>query len=145
MVYHEWTFHNTYIFFRDSSLKVCCMSFWIFLLIAKDPVFLSIQHRHDHSEWTEEWKLHSAQKFSPESEVLSAGKWTKSYDWPASLKCKSRLAVAQPQQNTSFWQTLYLPPGQMHAYVWKWPFYIIYSLFFASWFHHGAVQSIWVW
>ena len=29
------------------------------------------------------------------SEVLSVGKLTKCYDWPASLKCKSQLGVAQ--------------------------------------------------
>ena len=34
---------------------------------------------------------------SPGSDILSRGKWTKHYDWLSSLKCKSQLAVAQPQ------------------------------------------------
>ena len=45
----------------------------------------------------------------PGSNVLYMGKWTKRYDWLASLKCTSLLAVAQPQEIVGFWQTLSLP------------------------------------
>ena len=43
------------------------------------------------------------------SEVLITGKWTIHYYWPASPKCKSQLAVAQPHENASCWWTLSLP------------------------------------
>ena len=54
MVYPKWRFYNTWIFVRDSPLKVCCMSFWIFLLVAKGPVFVSLLLQRDHSESAEE-------------------------------------------------------------------------------------------
>ena len=47
---------------------------------------------------------------SPGSNVLSTGKLTKRYDWPIALKCKSRLAVAQLQEDASCWWTLSLHP-----------------------------------
>ena len=51
------------------------------------------------------------------SDILSTGKWTKHYDWPTSFKCKSWLAVAQPQENASCWWTLSLPPDtRMHKH-----------------------------
>ena len=62
MVYLEWRYHNTWTFVWCSSLKVCCRSFWIFLLVAKGPVFVSLLLQHDCCEWPQEWKLHFARK-----------------------------------------------------------------------------------
>ena len=64
--------------------------------------------------------------------IISMGKWTKCYDWPAALKCKKRLALAQPPVNDSWWQTLnlFLPPDMYrHRHEMTIPlFYFIYLL-----------------
>ena len=44
------------------SLKVCCISFWIFLLVVKGPVSISLPLWYDRSQRTEEWRLHFARK-----------------------------------------------------------------------------------
>ena len=43
------------------------------------------------------WRMEAAiyLEASAGSEVLREEKWSNSYDWPASLKCKSQLGVAQ--------------------------------------------------
>ena len=66
---------------------------------------------------------------SPGSDILRAGKWTQRHDWPTSLKCKSWLAVAQPQENAACWQTLSLP-GHAHAQAWNDHIILFYLHFF---------------
>ena len=62
-------------------------------------------------------KLHFARKCLVRNVVLSMGKWTKHYNWPASWKCKSQPAVAQPEENASCWRTLSLPSDtHMHRH-----------------------------
>ena len=83
--------------------------FLIFLLVTEAPVFISLPLRLDRCKWTEvQWKLHFARKSLGRKSSTKCGKWTKPYDRHASLKCKSRLAVAQPQKIASCWQTLSL-------------------------------------
>ena len=93
-----------------SPLNICCVSFWIFLLVVKGPVFTDLLHRHDGSEQTEEWKPCFAKSVLPRCGILSAGKWSKHYKWPTSFKWKSWLVVVQPQENASCWCTPSLPP-----------------------------------
>ena len=94
-------------------MSVCCMTFWICLLVAGGLVLVSLPLWQDRSQWTDEWKVHFARKCLALKWCLlirlSAGRWTKCYNWPVSLNCKSWLAVAQPQANASCWQTLSLP------------------------------------
>ena len=93
-----WRFHNAWIVVRYSSLKDCCMTFWIVQLVAKGHVF-----RHPFaSAWPPQMKNGSCILLGdvlPRSDLLSAGKWTKRFDWPTFLKRKSWLAVAPPQKN----------------------------------------------
>ena len=63
MMYLGWRFQNRRIFVWYSSLKVCCMSFWIFLLVTNGPVFISLPFWHDCCERTQEWKLRFARKY----------------------------------------------------------------------------------
>ena len=62
------------IFVWYSSLKVCCMRFWIFLVVAEGSVFVSLPLWHDCCEQTEEWKLHSARKCLSRNWSIRCGK-----------------------------------------------------------------------
>ena len=109
MEYPAWRFHNTWIFVWYSSLKVCLWVFESFYWWPRAPFSTAF-----HFGMTAANELKNGSCILPgsvlaESEVLSMGKWTKHYDWPASLKCKSRLAVAQPQESVICWRTLSLP------------------------------------
>ena len=57
-----------------SPLRVCCMSFWTFLLVAKGPVSVSLPLRHDCRKWTSEWKLHFAIKWLARKWYIKRGK-----------------------------------------------------------------------
>ena len=80
------------------------------------------------------------------SEVLSAWKGTKRYTWPVFLKCTSRLAVAQTQENAGCWQTLSLPPDtRTHRHENNQFTYLFYLHFWRNNFIIGVIQSAWSW
>ena len=124
--------------YLSSSLlwkSVVSTSFWILLLGAEGPMFVSRLLWQDRCESTEEWKLHFAGKCLGRTRVLRVGKWTKRCDWCASLKCKSRLAVAQPQENASCYRTLSLP-SDTRIHMHENDHFIIYFFF-------GVMISSW--
>ena len=123
----EWGFHDTWTFIhtpyqRDdfmthgylcmhSSLSICCMSFWIFLLgaLGADRQCSSAFLFNTVSLTANELKKGNC--VPPGSDGLSIRKWTQHYDRLACSECKSWLAMAQPLGNASCWPTLSCAQG----------------------------------
>ena len=106
---HELRFHNTYIFVRYFSLEVCCMSFWIFLLVAKGPVFISFLLRHDRSKQTEEWKLQSARKCFTRKRHTKRRKMNQALQLAWFFKMQKLICCGTTQDTAGYWQALSLP------------------------------------
>ena len=118
-----------------ASLKVSCVSFPVFLLVAKCPVFISFPLQHNHCKQTEEWKLHFARKCLSRKWGIKHGKMCQALRWPTSLKCKSKLAVAKPQENAGHWRILSLP-SNTHTHMHKTNHFILFTFF-------GVMISSW--
>ena len=93
--------------FHSESL---CMNLWISLLVAEDPVFVSLPFGMTAANELRNGSCILPGNVSPGSDILSDGNWTKCFDWRAALKWKSWLAVAQPQENAGCLQTLSISP-----------------------------------
>ena len=125
MVCLKWRFHNTWTFVQNSCLKVCCTSFWIFLMVAKDLAFVSLLLQHDCSERTEEWKLNFVRKCLGRKWGIKSGKMNQALQLACFFKMQKMIGcgkTTKPVPPDS------LPPlGHRHMYTWKWPFhYFIY-------------------
>ena len=68
------------------------------------------------SQWMKNGSCILPGSVSQGRDILSKGKWAKHYDWPASLKCRSWLAAAQPQENVGCWQIPPPPDTHMHRH-----------------------------
>ena len=102
------------------SLKVCCMSFWIFLLVTKGPVFVRLLLRHDCGNLPG--------SVLPGSEVLSTGKW------PASLKYKKLIGCGTTTRKCQLLMDSLRPPK---THTCKLPFYCFNIVAFFFFFPHN--------
>ena len=79
---------------------ICCMQFWIFVIAAEGP-------------FSSDFSFSMVTTNEPDNGSCispgSAGKMSQAYNWPACSKCKSQLAVAQPQENDDCRHTLSIP------------------------------------
>ena len=151
MEYHEWKFHKRYgpTFVWHFSLRGESVE-WVFeaffLLGGRRPRFRQ-PSASARPRWTN-WRMEAGfcrGSVSPESDVLSTGKWTKCYDWSISLKCKNQIGCGTTARKCPLLTDSLAIPGHTYAYAWKWLFYLH---FFAWWFpfwHISIIQFTLVW
>ena len=99
------------IFVRYPSLTVCCMTFGLFLLVTKSPVFVSLPLQHDHSKRTEKWKLHFARKCLARKWHIKLGKMSRKLWLACFFKMQSPTACGTTTRK--YWLlTDSLPPAR---------------------------------
>ena len=142
MVCSVWRFHNTWIFVQYSSLRVCCiLSFGIYLLAAKGPIFISLLFWHDCSNQTEEWKLYFATKCLARKWCINCRKMSQALRLACCFQMQKPMGCGTTTRKCQL-LTDFLPlPGNTHAQAWKLPFYFFIHSFIFTIF--GIMISSW--
>ena len=129
IAYRKLSFHYTWI--SNSLLYEFLNRSFYWWLRALFFVSLPLQ---DCSDWPE--------SVSPGSDLLSAGNWTKCYNWPASFRMQ-KLVGCGITTRKCWLQTPPPPPNHIYTQALKWQFYHLFTLL-GGMISSSLIQSTWV-